>query len=438
VSAPPAKPEAARPAPEPAPPTDQPAASAPKPATLAEVRQAIDWLAFPKPPGAQWEETDLLKTDHWALGTLDQAVDFYRKALTAAGWSEEKMAHPDTQPDKYRSLEFTKNGFLVALFLEGKAQSVKVHLDNRGNVDARRLPKPPGATEAAGSRSMVTLTTPSKPEAVADFCRKELTDLGWRETPERGSRSEESVSLRFVQNAMECQVVILQDKSGSTKFVTYHTNVRREFEPADVAAHFAPQAIPKPASAQEVLQVLDLRQLPRLGEGDFQVNTGLRAGYETRASVARAVAFYRKALAERGWALVPPLVDVDEDGRLQFEKSGFHVSVEIKNLIDEPNKTGLVRIVLAHHGNVDLRQLPYPPGAEIGYLRQLNFQFTTSASEQEVAAFYRRELAKLGWKEVPGVHPAFVQNDVRLTAFIHTTRAGRTPVQLSVTFAGER
>ena len=87
---------------------------------------------------------------------------------------------------------------------------------------------------------------------------------------------------------------------------------------------------------------------------------------------------------------------------------------------------------------MDTRQLPYPPGAEIGSVRQPNVQFTTSAGGSEAAAFYRRELGKLGWKEVKGVHPTFVQNGVRLTAYIRETRAGRTPVQLSVAFPGER
>jgi hypothetical protein len=110
--------------------------AAAKPATLAEVRQSIDWAKFPKPPGATWEETDLFRTAYFAPGKPDAVADFLRKAMAAEGWAEAKRPYPDTEPDKYRSLSFGKNGQLVEAFLEAKTDTVKVNLSSRGNPDA--------------------------------------------------------------------------------------------------------------------------------------------------------------------------------------------------------------------------------------------------------------------------------------------------------------
>jgi hypothetical protein len=429
---------------------DDPAAPAPKPATLAEVRQAIDWFKFPKPEGAVWEETDLLTTRYWVPGTVAQAASFYRKTMAAQGWSENKLASPNPEPDKYQSLEFTKAGFLVNLSLNGKKTSVNVNLRNCGNVDARRLPKPADAKVAAAHSSYLSYATSAKPESAAELCRKEFAALGWRETPVLGAKNyakQGVTALRFVQNAMECPVTITPNKEGRTE-VVYAPEVRRNgFEPADVAASFAARDIPKPATAKEALQALDLRTLPRLGELDFQINNGLRAKYEARASVAKAAAFYRKTLAELGWVLVPPLIDLDERGVLQLEKAGFFLSLHIEDLIEQVNKAGLVSIELTHHGNVDLRQLPYLPGAEIRHAREVHTQYRASASAEAAAAFYRKELAKLGWQE-KGKSPdragsktyrlEFFQNDSRLRVYIDTTRDDQTPIQLHTELGGER
>jgi hypothetical protein len=160
--------------------------------------------------------------------------------------------------------------------------------------------------------------------------------------------------------------------------------------------------------------------------------------------VAKAVAFYRKTLAEQGWALVPPLVDRDERGALEFEKAGFLLSLRIENLIDQVNKTGLVSIALTNHGNVDLRQVPYMPGAEINY--GFPDRYRASATAEAAAAFYRKELTKLGWQEKgkrpvragTGYHLEFFQNDSQLKIYIHQTSDGQTPIQVSAEFGGER
>ncbi len=429
---------------EPANAADDPA-TASKPATLLEVRKAIDWLKFPKPGGAMWERTNLMSTHYWVPGTIAQAADFYRKSMASQGWTETKKAFADPEPEKHQSIEFAKAGFLVSLSLSGKNNNVEVRLNHLGNVDARRLPKPTDAKVANDHIGYVSYTTASKPESAAEFCRKEIIALGWRETPAPEAKSaakEGKTILRLVQNAMQCSVTITPKKEGETE-VIYHTFFRSTFDPAEVVAAFVAKEIPKPASVKEALQMLDLRKLPYLGETVPEVNNGIHAKYETRASVAKAVAFYRKTLTELGWVLVPPLEDVDASGVLHFEKTGYHLRLKFDNLIDQPNKTGLVGIEITNHGNVDFRQLPFMPGAEINY--EFPDRYRVSATADSAAAFYRKELAQLGWQETSkgetggkyGYRLSFYQNDARLRITIDT-RDGQASVQLSTEFGRRR
>jgi hypothetical protein len=86
---------------------------------------------------------------------------------------------------------------------------------------------------------------------------------------------------------------------------------------------------------------------------------------------------------------------------------------------------------------VDLRRLPYPPGAEIGWDRRvLPATVRTTASPADAAAFYRAELPKLGWTE-KGKDLEFVQNGMRVKLYVGTPRDGTTPVQVGAGFRDE-
>jgi len=398
-----------------------------KPATLAEVRKSIDWLSFPKPDVAVWEETGFANTKYWVPGKIDPVVEWTRKTLTAAGWAEEKWNYPETEPDKYRSLQFTKNGFLISQFINAKTQSVEVSWRNVGNVDARQLPRLDKATPLASDRAYVYYTTPAKPEAVVEFCRKELAALGWRESPTLSAQALAKggrVELRFVQNAMACLVVVDKDEKGAIT-VSYFTSIRETFDPAD----FTVKTVPTPAGEKDQLAALDLRKLPRLGELPPKANTGVRLVYETRSAVDKAVAFYRKTFTTQGWTLVPPFADVYAKGTLHFEKDGFFAGVDIRSI---ENKTGMVTIAVHNLGNVDTRHLPHPPGAELPPLRDEAYFIRVPASPADVAKFYRQELPKLGWKEKPKSDLEFTQNGVPLRFYVGTPRDGLTPVQVTL------
>jgi hypothetical protein len=419
----------------PAAPQEPPAAA--RPATLGEVRRSIDWQKFPKPAGATWEETDLFRTAYFAPGEPEAVADFLRKAMAAEGWAEEKRAAPDPEPDKYRSLTFGKAGLQAEAFLEAKTSTVKVSLSSRGNPDAARLPRPADAKLSAEYRHFVQYATASAPVAAAEFCRKEYAGRGWRLTPTVGAAAlarEGAVSLRFVQGAMSADVRVTKNAAGGAD-VACHALLRTEFDPADVAAEFAPGAAPKPLSRPDALRLIDLRELPRLGEKKPRANTGVSLHYEVAGvNTARAAAYYRKQLADAGWTLVLPRSEVSDTAHLRFEKDGCLLGLDLR---DETRPSSFVRVQLTNHGNVDPRRLPYPPGSEIGWDRRVRpANVRTTASPAEVAAFYRTELPKLGWAE-KGKDLEFVQNGMRVKVYVGTPGDGTTPVQVGAGFRDE-
>ncbi|HKB04901.1 MAG TPA: hypothetical protein VKD90_21940 [Gemmataceae bacterium] len=218
---------------------------APKQATLAEVRRAIDWAKFPKPPGATWEETDLFRTAYFAPGKPDAVADFLRKAMAAEGWAEEKRPYPDTEPDKYRSLTFGKTGQLVEAFLEAKTETVKVNLMSRGNPDARRLPRPADTKVTAEDRSGAHFATASRPDGVAEFCRKEFAGQGWRFVPTTVFAEEGTASLRFVQAAMGIDVRATKNAAGGRMLGT-----TRSSGPSSTRPTWPPSSPPGPARSR--------------------------------------------------------------------------------------------------------------------------------------------------------------------------------------------
>ena len=81
---------------------------------------------------------------------------------------------------------------------------------------------------------------------------------------------------------------------------------------------------------------------------------------------------------------------------LKFEKSGYLMMFNASR----DKKDGLTNVSLMNTGNVDLRKLPFPPGAKFHPNRSEFINTETTLSVDDAFKFYRNELPKLGWKEV--------------------------------------
>ena len=378
-----------------------------KPATLAQIRDVIDWSKIPQPPGSQAARAGLSICSYKAPGTFLEAATFFRTNLPTLGWKEDATPIPGVDQQAYLYLTFDKGDMRLSIngFRADPKAPMTVTLSNNGNVDIRDIPKPADANFRSNGRLAAFFTTGSKPEVAADFCRKSLLERGWHEVPDQSAKffaKEARIVLRFLQNAMEIGVVASKNDAGQTE-VTISSHVRYKFAAGEVRKALTPEEIPTPASIKDYVAVLDLRSLPLMPgarKRDRQsqpIALSNSITCQAPGSLDDAIDFHRKELSTRGWKETRFDNQIDDRVELFFEKQGYLVTVNLGQQKKED-----VQISVVNHGNVDLRQLPFPAGAEIEPERGTFVNSSTSVSENEAVEFFRTELAKLGWKSEKG------------------------------------
>ncbi len=411
-----------------------------KPATITEIKNAIDWAKMPKMPGATKISTELSYSSYDAPGTYLEAAEFYRKNLPALGWVEDSTPIPGVDQKSYLYVAFDKNGMRLNItgYRAKPDGPMSINLTNAGNVDLRTYPRPAGAKVKNDSRSAVIFTTDMKPSEVADFCKKEMKAKGWKEGHDDSAEfhaKEGRTILRFLCNAMEITVVIYKNKEGQTE-TTYTVSVSHEMKQDDVAEAITGKMMARPAMYKEIVAVLDLTKMPRMEKAEKlrlrQTDKALpyADGYQCPASLEEVAKYYRKQLTGLGFTELSPDIEIDNMVQLKFEKAGYLVSVGAHR----DDKTKMTEINLINYGNVDLRQLPFPPGAKIRAIRTQFENCTTTLTKEEAFEFYRKELPKLGWKEVKSRGQGtmrFTQNNCELRLEIGNTRNNRTGIKVS-------
>jgi hypothetical protein len=313
-----------------------------------------------------------------------------------------------------------------------------IFVTNGGNVDLRRIPKPADAKFRSNLRSSVFYTTAAAPADAADFCRKALLDCNWKEVPADSAKffaKEGRIVLRFLQNAMEIGVVASKNMAGETE-VTMLSKVRQSFDAKDVRDVLTPADIPAPPTVDDYVAVIDLRKFPLMKDAakrerqSAAVSRSNAITCQAPATLEDAIAFHRAELLKRGWKETRADMEIADRAEMYYEKQGYLLTVEL----GQPKNEAL-QISVINHGNVDIRQLPYPPGTEISPERDEFLNCTTAASENEAVDFYRKELAKLGWVEVKergrgSYH--FLKKSSHLNIEIGKDTEGRTALQLRV------
>jgi hypothetical protein len=117
-----------------------------------------------------------------------------------------------------------------------------------------------------------------------------------------------------------------------------------------------------------------------------------------KGDIAKAVAFYRTTLTEKGWkpAADPKLSQVYETkgAQLTFFKQGFALYAAI----GVSPADGNLNAGLFHVGNIDARTLPRVAGASVVDALPVRTIYDTEAKQDAVKEFLRTELKKLGWQ----------------------------------------
>jgi hypothetical protein len=136
-----------------------------KPATLAEIRDAIDWSKIPKPDGALPGRNGLSSCSYKAPGTFQGAAAFFRKNLPPLGWKEDTTPIPGVDQKDYLSVSFAKGEMHLSVsgYRPEPNAPMVITLSNNGNVDMRKFPKPADAKFRSNARLAAFYTTGASP-----------------------------------------------------------------------------------------------------------------------------------------------------------------------------------------------------------------------------------------------------------------------------------
>jgi WD40 repeat protein len=105
------------------------------------------------------------------------------------------------------------------------------------------------------------------------------------------------------------------------------------------------------ASPAQLIQVVDIRTLPRLPGATTLAANDMLVNYNTSATVDEAKVFYHFHLTRDGWT--QSFDSATAADAMNFEKQGFGLS-----LYFSPSADGMTQVNLTTAGNVDLRGLP--------------------------------------------------------------------------------
>ncbi|WP_028133683.1 hypothetical protein [Bradyrhizobium japonicum] len=316
-------------------------------------------------------------------------------------------------------------------------------------------PKPTKSARSLGSarsntREMSAAAMAELP-AVLAFYQRELAARGWREDGNAPLAAGDDVAIR-ISNAEETGVLRLGRKYDFT-MVSLTAQVKESALAArakakkEADARFLGEAL---GAAQQLIAADDIRRkaqavslsdapltaladgttpvpLPENAEGvKFDGGDG-RLEFSSASSVKALTAFYRASLKPAGWKEQPSVINQPNMAVMEFARGGKSISMTVMQMGPNVNVSasgsGLVMATAKPAAIPEVQApsseplkldtespLPVPtqrsskslattkiPGGEAPLRRELTASIP--APLQDVLAFYRAELSKLGWQE---------------------------------------
>ena len=296
------------------------------PASLQEAASIIDFRTFPALERDKLLHQSAVKIGYTlAKPDLTKDVQFYRDKFTEAGW---KIEYDKVDPKlAFGTFRCSNQGFVVDVTIcqDPNNKKMQVFLENQGNIDARAIPRPPGAEVTQSQPNVTIFRTNAKPAEVGRFVRTELKPLGWREAvypnmPD--DESEDYLVVGFIQRGMHINANI-NVKDGKTEAM-YSVSMLK------VGLPIMPDA---------------------KGRIQYSEEPFLHLGYATPSPPDAVLEFYRKELPALGWSIRPG-TDKIEDGKAKVALEGPDKEPLRLELLNKGGPT-LVLIANRPDGNAD-------------------------------------------------------------------------------------
>ncbi len=254
------------------------------PATIEQAAKVYDLRKFELPSDARLTGAKRLASLTYSTGEKTSAAfDSAKKQLNADGWKELPGGYAAEQ---YASGTFSKEAYHLSITAmpttaEDNQPMTMITINNHGNVDFEKLPRPPGMEPLfVGDVSAMYLTAAEQKSTVAK-CREVLIQAGWQPYGEAGDQ------LFFKQNAIRLSAFVTiapaQQNKTSLTFTSELMSIDLDPPPEATSIHYAES----------------------MGSLHF----------DSTQPLVKLVEFYKQGLESRGWKSTskqPIKIDINE------------------------------------------------------------------------------------------------------------------------------
>ena len=177
-----------------------------------------------------------------------------------------------------------------------------------------------------------------------------------------------------------------------------------------------------PTSARDAVALLDLRTLPKLNPDRESFARPTYVSYESKSSIAGALAFFQAELGAVGWKETRGYGEKNYDTKDYADhvylKDGQRVRLTLGNSGEGKTSVGLTSL-----GNVDASTLPKPPKSKpLAEPSALGAQYLCEDDVATVAASCKKAMAESGWHAFESFHP--LPNDNPKVAMVEFLKNG--------------
>ena len=323
-------------------PAETPLDKIPKAATFAEGKKIIDLNRFVRLGTSEGHgsSADLVYVEPDKADQVcgDESESFYRENLKLAGWTEDDAS---TDLDDEARLVFAKEGYLLSCNIRKQDDKSVVRLENMGNVRAADIPRLPDASERTREPANDILYETQTPlDKATEFYRQAVREARLeRDRVEGRTGQQPAPGLR--KNAIEMKVDL-------------------GVERVRVRSRLFGEIVPRAASEELTLRMVDLRKLPRFKDAAAAKRVdSAHLEYVAPGTTMEVRNYHRQQFQYSGWRALPQRWTDPEE---RFEKDGFVADLRVEPVKDDDKS---VAVTLRSRGDVDLRFLPIVDPASV-------------------------------------------------------------------------
>jgi hypothetical protein len=385
-------------------------AAPPDPKATRKSLESLDFAQLEIPEGFELQQASTATAVFTASHKVKPAFEAIAGSLSKKGWEDQQAFAGRQIMEEFASAQFKNGEFTLSVAVSSIAGQTQVVLNNHGNLDTRKVPRPQGAKPDFEERFTSIYTVPGSVQQAVQSCRQKLAAEGWQEYMAPGTTNPEDperavLEFRYGPLNLNVYITIAPAQGGKTSLQYTAQLLADELPwPADVArAEFSP--------------------------------TALELAATTEKPVDELVKFYGAELKGLGWTADAGWMIVDDDSadlifrddreklirlKLSSSNEGTRIEVESISLADFRELSGaneLPTITRARPGqpaqptepsppvasesHASARALPLPPNArKVEYDADASeITFTSESSTTELARFFRDKLVGHGWEE---------------------------------------